>query len=152
VKRKDLLWPKGPCYSENRLPKAIPLNYQMDFCRTSGQRSELLPVRFGQRAHAPAFGRSVSSCGSNGAFVRSRWISLSIHARSSRTVVASAFLSFRMAAAFRYCGKHSCRARRWSFGCYVGDYITTVMWRHQVCGTRLGNQRRRRIEVQPNAT
>jgi putative ABC transport system permease protein len=46
-----------------------------------------------------------------------RWISRSIHARSSRTVVASAFLSFRIAAAFRYCGKHSCRARRWSFGC-----------------------------------
>jgi hypothetical protein len=40
----------------------------------------LLPVRLGQRAHAPAFGRSVSSCGSNGAFVRSRWISRSIHA------------------------------------------------------------------------
>src|SRR5439155_741358 len=87
----------------------------MDLCRTSGKRSGLLPVRFGQRAHAPAFGRSVSSCGSKGAFVRSRWISRSIHARSSRTVVASAFLSFRMVAAFRYCGKHSCRARRWSF-------------------------------------
>src|SRR6266480_6276631 len=27
-----------------------------------------------------------------------------------------------MAAAFRYCGKHSCRARLWSFGCYVVDY------------------------------
>src|SRR5206468_7252213 len=93
----------------------IPHNYLLEFCRTSGKRSGLLPVRFGQRAHAPAFGRSVSSWGSNGAFVRSRWISRSIHARSSRTVVTSAFLSFRMAAAFRYCGKHSCRARRWSF-------------------------------------
>ena len=51
--------------------------------------------------------------------MRSRWISHSIHARSSRTVVAWAFLSFRMAEAFRYCGKHSCRARRWSFGCHV---------------------------------
>src|SRR2546430_13716763 len=68
----------------------------MDFCRTSGKRSGLLPVRLGQRAHAPAFGSGVPSCGSNGAFVRSRWISRSIHARSSRTVVASAFLSFRI--------------------------------------------------------
>jgi len=117
VKRKDLPRPNGPSYSENLLPKAIPLNYQMDFFRISGKRSGLLPVRFGQRAHTPALDRSVSSCGSNGAFVRSRWISRSIHARSSRTVVASAFLSLRMAAAFRYCGKHSCRARRWSFGC-----------------------------------
>src|SRR5438876_3668653 len=79
----------------------------MDFCRTSGKRSGLLPVRLGQRAHAPAFGSGVPSCGSNGAFVRSKWISRSIHARSSRTVVASAFLSFRIAAAFRYCGKEA---------------------------------------------
>jgi hypothetical protein len=69
------------------LARTIPLNYQMDFCPTSGKRSGLLPLRLGQRVHAPAFGRSVSSCGSNGAFVRSRWISRSIHARSSRTVV-----------------------------------------------------------------
>ncbi len=128
---------------EKHLPKPIPLNYQVDFCRTSGKRSGLLPVRLGQRAHAPAFGRSVSSCGSNGAFVRSRWISRSIHARSSRTVVASAFLSFRMAAAFRYCWKHSFRARRWSFGCYVVDYITTVMWGNRLCGIRFGNWRMR---------
>ena len=78
--------------------------------RNPTEISRLLPVRFGQRAHAPAFGISVSSCGSKGAFVRSRWISRSIHARSSGTMVASAFLSFRMAA-FRYCGKHSCKAR-----------------------------------------
>ena len=65
----------------------------------------------------PAFVRRVSSCVSNGAFVRSGWISRSIHPRSSRTVVASALLSFKMAAAFRCCGKHSCRVWRWSFGC-----------------------------------
>jgi len=44
VNRKDLLRPNGPSYSENLLPKAIPLNYQMDFCRTSGKRSGLLPT------------------------------------------------------------------------------------------------------------
>ena len=117
MRRKEMLRPNGPFYSENLLPKPIPLNYQMDFCRTSGKRRGLLVVRFGQPAHAPAFRRSVSSYGSNGAFVRSRWISRSIHARSSRTVVASAFLSFKMAAALRYCGKRSCRSRCWSFGC-----------------------------------
>ena len=101
MRRKDLLRPNGPFYSENLLPKAIPLNYQMDFFRISGKRSGLLPVRFGQLAHAPADGRSVSSWGSNGAFVRSRWISRSIHSRSSRTVAASAFLSLRMDVAFR---------------------------------------------------
>src|SRR5690348_17967578 len=89
----------------------------MDFWRTSGNRSGLLPVRFGQREHAPAEGSSDSSCGSKGALVRSRWISRSIHSRSSRTVTASAFRSLRMAAAFRCCGKHSCKARRWSCGC-----------------------------------
>src|ERR1700731_2654579 len=48
----------------------------MDFCRTSGNRSGLFPVRLGQRAQLPAAGSKVSSCGSNGAFVMSRWISL----------------------------------------------------------------------------
>jgi len=37
---------------------------------TAGKRRGLLPVRFGQRAHAPAIGRSVSSCRSNGAIAR----------------------------------------------------------------------------------
>ena len=41
---------------------------------------------------------------------RPRWISRSIHARSPLTVVASAFLSFRMAVAFRYWGKHLAQA------------------------------------------
>jgi hypothetical protein len=117
VKRIDVHRPNGPSYSENLLPKAIPLNYQMDFCRTSGKRSELLPVRFRATSARFRLWQKRFVCGSNGAFVRSRWISRSIHARSSRTVVASAILSLRMAAAFRYCGKHSCRARRWSFGC-----------------------------------
>jgi hypothetical protein len=112
---------------DNLLPKAIPLNYQMDdFRGISGNKSGLLAVCFGQRAHAPADGNRVSSCVSNGAFMRSKWTSRSIHARSSRTLTASAFLSFRIAAAFRYCGKHSYRARRWSFGCYVVAYITTA--------------------------
>src|ERR1700687_1788404 len=100
MRQKGLFRPNGPSCSEKLLPKAIPLNYQIDFCRTSGKRRGLLPVRFGQRAQAPAFGRSVSSYESNGAFERSRWISRSIHMRSARTVTASAFLSFRVAAAF----------------------------------------------------
>jgi len=74
----SLAWIKPNTPTEELLARAIPLNYQIDFCRTSGKRSGLLPVRFGQRAHAPAFGRSLSSCGSKGAFVRSRWISRSI--------------------------------------------------------------------------
>jgi len=42
----------------------------------------LPPVCFGQRAHASAGGSRVRLAGQNCAFVRSRWISRSIHARS----------------------------------------------------------------------
>ena len=77
----------------------------MDFCRTSGKRSGLLLVCFGQAAPLPAAGSRVSSCASNGAFEMSKWISLSIHSRSDRTVTASAFLSFRRAVVARCCGK-----------------------------------------------
>ncbi len=95
----------------------------MDFCRTSGKRSGLLPVLFGQRAHAPAFGKSVSSCGSNGALVRSRWISRSIHARSSRTVVASAFLSFRMVIERLLCFGNELNQAQSSALCCAPDYV-----------------------------
>src|SRR6266852_2082124 len=67
----------------------------MDFCRISGKRSGLFPVRLGHAAQLPAEGSNASSCGSNGALVMSKWISRSIHSRSSRTVTASAFWSFR---------------------------------------------------------
>jgi hypothetical protein len=54
VKRKDLLRPNGPSYLGESLGKAIPLNYQMDFRRTSGNRSGLLLVCLGQAARLPA--------------------------------------------------------------------------------------------------
>ena len=63
-----------------------------EFLGISGNKSGLPPVCFGQRAHASAGGSRVRLAGQNCAFVRSRWISRSIHERSSRTVVASAFL------------------------------------------------------------
>ena len=92
-------------------------NIQMDFCRTSGKRSGLFPVRLGHAAQLPAFGSRFASWASNGAFDISRRISLAIHSRRDRIVTASAFLSFKTAAVVRCCGKHSASARRWSSGC-----------------------------------
>src|SRR5207249_2003738 len=110
----------------------------------SGNKSGLLPVCLGQREHAPADGSCFSSCRSNGAFVRSRWISRAIHPRSSRTVTASARLSLRTAEAFRWCGKHSCKARRWSPGCFRALRVLrrgSVVLRPQArtCLSRLAN-------------
>ena len=62
---------------------------------TGGPSIGLLPVRFGQRVQLPAGGSNDSSCGSKGAWDKSKRISLSIRARSSRTVTASAFRSFK---------------------------------------------------------
>jgi len=91
----ELLRPNGPSCSENLLPKAIPLNYQMDFRCTSGNRRGLFPVRFGQRVQLPAGGSNDSSCGSKGAWVKSKWTSFSIHEQSCRTVTASVFRSLK---------------------------------------------------------
>src|SRR6204780_3473195 len=53
--------------------------------RTSGKRSLLNPVRFGQLAHEPASGTSISSCLSNGADASCSKMFDSIHAANSRT-------------------------------------------------------------------
>src|SRR5579872_971598 len=53
--------------------------------RTSGKRSLLNPVRFGQLAHEPAAGTSVSSCLSKGADASCSKMFDSIHAANSRT-------------------------------------------------------------------
>ena len=52
MKRKDLLWPNGPCYSENLLPKAIPHNYQSPLTWRARKIPRLLTlfVNRGQRA------------------------------------------------------------------------------------------------------
>src|SRR3984893_14086751 len=62
----------------------IPHNLQ-ESLRTSGKSNLLNPVRFGQLAHEPASGTSVSSCLSNGADASCSKMFDSIHAASSRT-------------------------------------------------------------------
>src|SRR5712664_3485982 len=68
LKRKtsdDLAWGssgKQAVYL-HKLTKCLSKD-QMDFCRTSGKRSGLFPVRLGQRAQLPAAGSKASSCGS----------------------------------------------------------------------------------------
>ncbi len=64
-----MLPPNGPFYSENLLPKAIPLNYH-ESSLTSEKSSVLNPVRFGQLAQLPASGGSVSSSLENGTDLR----------------------------------------------------------------------------------
>ena len=49
-------------------------------------------------------------------------------------------LSLRMGAAFRYCGKHSCRARRWSFGCSraISNACATVSFGQRTLASHRG--------------